>query len=114
MARSSLVRLVTRYARDALPRAGRHQAAVFALFLCGATLTNQTTSAQTVDGQLRDQTAVMPIDGALIILLDSQGVSRAQDLTDHVGRFSIRAPQPGQYQLRVERIGYRAWTSPVL
>jgi hypothetical protein len=47
-----------------------------------------------------------PVNGALMVLLDRHGAQRAGALTDTAGRFVVRAPEPGLYTLRAERIGY--------
>ncbi len=67
--------------------------------------------AQTVEGRLLDERIGIPIDGAIVVLLDGEGNRRAQTLTDQEGRFVIRARAAGRYVLGVERIGYRAWAS---
>ncbi len=70
--------------------------------------------AQSVRGELIDEATGRPIDAAFVILLDAQHVRRAGSLTDSSGRFVLRAPAPGRYTLRADRIGYRSTESPAL
>ena len=71
-------------------------------------------SAQVVVGELAEETSGEPVAGALVVLLDETGAQRGAVLTDPRGRFEVRAPGPGSYRLRAERIGYASTVSPVL
>jgi hypothetical protein len=62
--------------------------------------------AQSVLGQLFDAGTGAPVEGALVLLLDQEGEEAGGYLTNDVGRFIIRAPGPGSYTLKAERIGY--------
>ncbi|NIP58922.1 MAG: hypothetical protein GWM92_11425, partial [Gemmatimonadetes bacterium] len=44
--------------------------------------------------------------GAFVILVDGADAGRASILTDDRGRYVLRAPAPGTYRVRAERIGY--------
>ncbi len=68
---------------------------------------------QVLRGELVDSVTSLPIDAAFVVLLDASGVERARILTDGLGRFVLRAPEPGGYRLRSERIGYRSVLSPL-
>lgn len=48
----------------------------------------------------------MPVAGAIVRLLGSQGIV-AQALTGEFGSVLLRAPGPGLYRIRVDRIGQR-------
>ena len=63
-------------------------------------------SAQTLRGTVVDTSTEAPVGGATLLLVapDSQRV--ASTLTDDAGAFSVTAPRPGEYMLRVERLGY--------
>lgn len=74
----------------------------------------QSISAQTVRGELVEQTLNAPIEGAFVVLLDADGEQVAAMLTNAAGRFVLQAPAPGRYRLRAERIGYESHTSPEL
>jgi hypothetical protein len=80
-----------------------------ALFLVPAAL-----AAQTVRGHLVEEGTGLPIDGALLVLLDVDGGQRAGSLSNPAGRFEIQAPAAGRYRLRAERIGYRSVVSEPL
>lgn len=63
-------------------------------------------SAQAVRGRLVEEVTDVPVVGALLLLQDSAGKRVAQGVSGSEGRFSIKAPAPGAYTLRVLRIGY--------
>ncbi len=84
------------------------------LVLLALLLAVPALSAQAVGGWLREEGTGRPIEGAVVVLLDEAGVQRAGTLTDAGGRFSLRAPAPGRYRLRAERIGFRSTLSPPL
>jgi hypothetical protein len=65
-----------------------------------------SAAAQVARGTVVDEVG-QPVRTALVLLLDAQGKQRAAVLTDTAGAFVLRAPGPGSYRLRVERIGYR-------
>ncbi len=90
----------------------RPLAALFLLILGAAWPT--VASAQAVRGQLFDSESLGPVEGAMVWLVDSQGVQQAGYLTNAAGRFLLRAPSPGQYHLRVERIGFATAESSVM
>ncbi len=64
-------------------------------------------------GRLLEEGSGRPVEGAFILLVDEADRQRAAALTDPQGRFSIQAPGPGDYGLKVERIGYRSARSPL-
>ncbi|HSJ16256.1 MAG TPA: carboxypeptidase regulatory-like domain-containing protein [Longimicrobiales bacterium] len=64
-------------------------------------------AGQSVRGTLLDRADEAPLAGALVLLLDVEGTVRAQVLSNAAGRFTIVAPVPGRYSLRVQRIGFR-------
>lgn len=59
----------------------------------------------TLIGRVMDQETRSPVQGAFVALMDEAGVRTAAVLSDATGRFVLRAPAPGTYRLRVERIG---------
>jgi hypothetical protein len=71
-------------------------------------------SAQGVRGRLLQAGSSIPIVGALVVLEDSAGKRAAQAVSGAEGRYSVRAPTAGAYMLRVLRIGYFPYESPVL
>jgi hypothetical protein len=72
------------------------------------------TPAQTVRGELVEETLDAPIEGAFVVLVDADGEQVVAMLTNAVGRFVLEAPSPGRYRVKAERIGYESHTSPDL
>jgi hypothetical protein len=70
--------------------------------------------AQVVRGELVDRVSGVGVAGGFVALLDSGGAEVGRTLTDAAGRFLLRAPAPGGYQLQSKRIGFRAFRSPLL
>jgi hypothetical protein len=70
--------------------------------------------AQRVRGAVVEAETRAPIPGTIVLLLDTAGGLIVRTLTDEAGRFGLRAPVAGHYQLRTQRIGFRSVTSPVL
>ena len=62
--------------------------------------------AQRVEGRLTERETGLPIPGAVIRLLTLRGDSKAGALTDASGAFTLSAPAPGRFRLRVERVGF--------
>lgn len=81
------------------------------LLLCLALSAPAPLESQQVRGTVVDRASGEPLTGAYVTLRDSAERRRAADLTDPSGTFSIRAPGPGRYRLRVQLIGYETWTS---
>jgi hypothetical protein len=52
------------------------------------------------------------VAGALVVLLDSLGREVRRTLSSPTGGFGFTPPGPGQYQIRVLRIGFAGWLSP--
>ena len=71
----------------------------------------QCADAQTMAGRLRDSSGVA-VREALVLLIDSAGREVARSTSLGSGGFSLRAPAPGHYSLRVLRIGHRPWQMP--
>lgn len=90
------------------------KARILAAVAVAAALTAGTLHAQELRGALVEAGADRPIPGAVVVLLDEAGVERASTLTHPGGAFVLRAPAPGRYRIRADRIGYRSHTSPVL
>ena len=69
--------------------------------------TLQSASAQVVRGRLVDAATDTGIGGAMVTLTDRGGDGVEQVLTrGDRGAFLLRAPAPGEYRLRADRIGY--------
>lgn len=80
---------------------------VLALLLVGRPLAAQ----QLLGRAVRDVDGT-PLLEALIVLLDDRGQERARTVTSPTGGFELRAPGPGRYRIRVQRIGQRGWDTP--
>ncbi len=75
---------------------------LFAILL----LAPEVATSQVVQGQLLDRTNREPVEGALVLLLSSDGEEVGGYLTNAAGRFLLSANGPGRFFLRAERIGY--------
>ena len=78
-------------------------AGVLAMLVFGAS----QAGAQAVSGRLLDAGSGEPVAGALITLLDADGVEVTTTVTSARGTYHVRAPGAGQFRLRVERIGFQ-------
>ncbi len=78
----------------------------------GLVLATSRLAGQQVLGHAVRDTDASPIAEALIILLDDRSQERARTVTGPSGRFELRLPQPGQYRVRLQRIGQRGWETP--
>ena len=68
-----------------------------------------------LSGILVSQGDGTPVDGAIVSLVDLDGVVVWETLSNGSGAFSLPLPPPGTYRVRVSRIGYDSWTSgPIL
>ena len=69
--------------------------------------------AQVVTGVLVDSASGVPVNGAIVALLDSMTRQYGGTFTDAQGRFELRAPSAGAWRVRAERVGYRSTMSPL-
>jgi hypothetical protein len=72
------------------------------------------TAAQSVRGRVVERQTGAPVTGALVAIVGEDEVVRGEVLADSSGAFLLRAPSPGRYTLRAQRIGYLPSTSPPL
>lgn len=77
-------------------------------------LTPALAAAQSVRGSLVTRETGSPVSGAIMTLLDAGGAERDVTLSQPGGGFVLNAPGEGRYRIRVERIGFRTWTSDPL
>lgn len=68
-------------------------------------------AAQTINGTVRETDGGPLISGGFVSLLDASDEAVQADFTAADGVFSLRAPGPGTYRIRVERIGYADWVT---
>lgn len=81
-----------------------------AALLLAALLGAVPAAAQTVQGTLREPGGA-PVERVVVALVDAGGTQVARTLTAADGGFTLRAPGPGRYSVRAERIGYAAVTA---
>ncbi len=83
-----------------------------ALFCLGAALVwPALASGQSVAGTVLDMDQGLPLPGTFLLLLDEAGNERGRALTTQTGTYLLRAPGPGSYQIRVQRIGVSDFTT---
>jgi len=63
-------------------------------------------SAQAVRGRLLEADGTTGLGGAMMTLVRFDGTEVDRTLTGSEGRFSLSAPEPGNYRLRADRIGF--------
>lgn len=68
-------------------------------------------TAQRISGTVREADGGRLISGGFISLLDPAGEAVRADFTAVDGAFSFLASGPGEYRIRVERIGYANWVT---
>lgn len=76
----------------------------WALIATLLTLVASSAMAQATRGVVRDSTANTPLSGAIVMAIDSSGLTTARAITDSAGRFSLSVAQARR--LRFVRIGY--------
>jgi hypothetical protein len=67
--------------------------------------------AQSVRGTLVEEGSGSPIPAAFVVLQDTAGQALSSTLTSVRGTWLLRAPAPGTYRLRADRIGYSSFES---
>lgn len=65
-------------------------------------------SAQTIRGRVTEQGTDSAISGALLLLLSPEDEEVASGVSGESGAWVLRAPSPGEWFIRVERIGFAA------
>jgi hypothetical protein len=81
------------------------------LTVAGIIWVPQQLPAQVVQGQVVDSATGAPVARGFVVLLDSLGNEVARALSSGAARYIIQAPEAGRFQLRSERIGFRASSS---
>ena len=82
----------------------------FAIVAFSLLLIPSAATAQVVRGQLLNGETGLPLEGAMIVLQGPSG-ELGTVLSNAVGRFILRAPGPGTYSVRADRIGHATTTS---
>ena len=89
-----------------MPADYRNWASILGLVVLQAAIA-PALHGQVVRGRLVDAADAAAITGAMITLMDRGGRAVEQVLTRSDGsQFELRAPEPGEYRLMAERIGY--------
>lgn len=70
--------------------------------------------AQTATGRVTDGSTGEPVRGAMISLLDSEREVTRRVVSDSTGRYTVEAPDPGEYLLLADLLGYELLESPLL
>ncbi len=65
-----------------------------------------TAGAQTLRGTIVEQGTGNAVGGALVLLIGPDGAERGSTASGTEGTWVLRAPSPGEWSLRVERIGF--------
>jgi Carboxypeptidase regulatory-like domain len=81
--------------------------------LAAAVLAAGHADAQAVHGRVTEP-AGQPVSGAVVMLLDANGVRVAATLSDAQGGYALQAGAPATYSVRAERVGYAAAASGAL
>lgn len=93
----------------------RPLAQVPALLVCvGLLLPASETHAQAAAGRVTDESTGEPVAGAMISLLDSEREVARRVVSDSAGRYTVEAPDPGEYWLLADFLGYELLESPLL
>lgn len=71
-------------------------------------------TGQSVRGRVLELGSDRPVAAAGIILIDEKGAPVASAIADTSGNFVLRAPRPGRYWARAQRLGYVNTLSPVI
>ena len=88
-------------------RAGRIRSGVLIALVVLQSAAASALHGQLVRGSLVDAAGDSAIGGAMMTLVDRDGHAVDRTLTNTAtGLFELRAPEPGEYRVRAERIGY--------
>ncbi|MBW3570381.1 MAG: carboxypeptidase regulatory-like domain-containing protein [Gemmatimonadetes bacterium] len=84
------------------PIAFAYRIAGFAALLCPA-----PAAAQALEGRVTEAATQQPVPRATVLMLDSAGSIVGRAVADSAGAFRLRAPEPGEFRLHADRLGYR-------
>jgi hypothetical protein len=71
-------------------------------------------TAQEIRAEVVELSTGQPIVGAIVSVIDEKGASLFGRFSDESGQMTLRAPIPGTYRVRADKVGYITWTSVVL
>jgi len=75
-------------------------------------LVSAPVAAQSLQGDVTDSITRRPVAGGLVVLLGGHDSIIASATTSERGAFALPVVKPGEYRIRILRIGSRAWLSP--
>jgi Carboxypeptidase regulatory-like domain len=86
------------------------------VLLCVALVCGWTVSlrGQVIQGTVTDSVTGAAVGRGFVVLLDEAGRELGRALTGRAGEFMLRAPGPGRYHLRSERIAFRSFTTQLI
>ena len=84
------------------------------LLLLGGVFNAAPVAAQTVTGTVWEGSGSAAIPGAVVRLLSRDLTVLATTLTDSVGGYVLSAPDPGEFKISAERLGFFPFESPLL
>lgn len=70
-------------------------------------------AGQTLTGRVLDEGTERPVGGAIVSLVDREGETREETVSDGEGRFRLVPPEAGQYVLATSAYGYESARSPL-
>lgn len=88
---------------------GRTAVTWFAVVAMGLVGGSAAVVGQTISGSLRDSETDRPIVGGFLSLLNEEGHAVRANFTTVNGTFSLGAPGPGTFRIRIARIGFANW-----
>ena len=71
-------------------------------------------AAQTFEGRVVDERDERPVSGALVRLVDDEGVGRGVAIAGADGFYRLAVPAPGTYRLEAARLGFHNFETPLL
>lgn len=77
-------------------------------------VTSTTPASAQVTGRVTDGSTGEPVAGAMISLLDGSRDVVRRSVSDSAGRYTVQAPEPGDYWLTADFLGYERLESPLL
>jgi hypothetical protein len=83
-------------------------AAILSIIFLGTGLSTQPLRGQTIIGRLLDGESMQPVPAGFIQLIDSASFQVSAAFGDDEGRFTLTAPGPGEYRIRVEAFSYHS------
>ncbi|MBK5097016.1 MAG: carboxypeptidase regulatory-like domain-containing protein [Gemmatimonadetes bacterium] len=100
------------HGRLVVRRSTTHRAALVGILAAAIAFgTTGPADAQTLRGQVLEDGTEAAIAGALVLLISPDGKEQASAVSGGTGAYVIRVPSPGEWSLRVERIGFASSTA---